>query len=208
MLQNLEKILPDINSIKENIALLMSNKHISVQSTYNYLTESNGKMLRPALVVISAMLCDYKKYEEYKTDIYKIATTIELLHIASLVHDDVIDRADMRRGKKTINNIKGNKHAVIIGDIIISESLKVLCSLQNIDIIKNVVNIASVLSEGEIIQEDFSGNINITIDEYLDIISKKTASLFELSMKLPALLFNIDDKKISRCGFLIGTIFQ
>jgi octaprenyl-diphosphate synthase len=208
VIQIFDKISSDIDEIKNIIKNLLSDKHISVQKTYNYLSDMHGKMLRPSLIIISAILCDKNLYEQNKSNIHKIAASIELLHVASLVHDDVIDNAVMRRNKETINHLYGNKHAVIIGDIIISESFKMLCSIGNHQIITDVINVASLLSEGEIIQEDSVGNTLLNIDEYKNIINKKTSSLFEVSMKLPALLFSINDPKLSICGSMIGLIFQ
>lgn len=208
MIEIFDRIKEDLNDVKIIINNLLLDKHESVQKTYNYLSSTQGKMLRPALVIISAMLCDKTLYQKNKNIIHKIAASIELLHIASLVHDDVIDNAIMRRGKETINHLYGNKHAVIIGDIIISESFKILCSVGNSQIITNVINTASLLSEGEIIQEDSAGNVLLDINEYTNIIRKKTSSLFESAMILPFLLFDKKDQNINKAGFIFGIIFQ
>ncbi len=204
MIKIFDDIALDLEAIKNLIKSLLKDKDILVKDSYGYLAEHTGKMIRPSLVVVAGMLCN----KFYDKNIQKMAAVIELLHIASLVHDDVIDQANMRRGHATISHLKGNKYAVIIGDIIISESFKLLCSLGNIDIANEVAICASSLSEGEIIQDNATGNIDLTLNDYIKIIDKKTASLFVTSMKIPFIFFNQDTAKIENLARLIGVIFQ
>ena len=137
----------------------------------------------------------------------KLASIIELIHIASLLHDDVIDEANTRRNVASINAIFGNNRAIMLGDILYSKAFYELTSFEK-NIAKVVSNAVTSLSIGELLDVEFSSKFNSDIDKYFDMIYKKTASLIEASAISSAILANKDSKKFQIYGKNLGLAFQ
>ena len=196
------------NDLKEVNILLRKNiiKEKTISSLYDYIFKKNGKQLRARLSLISSSV---DKRQGRKR--YKLAAIIELLHNATLVHDDVVDESPTRRGVKSVNNIWTNAHGVLIGDYIYSKAFMLMVDLGNTKILKELSNATNDISKGELIQLDAIGNTGISLSKLEKISYFKTGRLFEASAKCGALL---SDSKISyvenisNCAKNLGIVFQ
>ena len=196
------------NDLKEVNNLLRKSiiKEKTISSLYDYIFKKNGKQLRARLSLISSSV---DKGQGRKR--YKLAAIIELLHNATLVHDDVVDESPTRRGVKSVNNIWTNAHGVLIGDYIYSKAFMLMVDLGNTKILKELSNATNDISKGELIQLDAIGNTGISLSKLEKISYFKTGRLFEASAKCGALL---SDSKISyvenisNCAKNLGIVFQ
>lgn len=170
------------------------------------ITKRKGKQMRPILVILVA-----KEYGNVNPSAYYSALTLELLHNASLVHDDIVDESDQRRGEPSVRALFGNKAAVLAGDYLLSSSLESASLSGNLEIVKNVSLLGKQLSEGEIIQLTNTRHNDFSEDTYYQVIKLKTASLFATAARLGAISANQNDnlaKQMERCGEIIGLCFQ
>ena len=196
------------NDLKEVNNLIRKSiiKEKTISSLYDYIFKKNGKQLRARLSLISSSV---DKRQGRKR--YKLAAIIELLHNATLVHDDVVDESPTRRGVKSVNNIWTNAHGVLIGDYIYSKAFMLMVDLGNTKILKELSNATNDISKGELIQLDAIGNTGISLSKLEKISYFKTGRLFEASAKCGALL---SDSKISyvenisNCAKNLGIVFQ
>lgn len=169
--------------------------HSSIFDYYNKINQ--GKRLRSKLML---SICNDEK-------IYKLCAIVECIHLASLLHDDVIDNSLVRRGSASINAIFGDKNAIMLGDILYSTAFYELCDYEK-DISKTISNAVSVLSSGELLDVELSTRFNCDIDKYLEMIYRKTAVLIEASAKVAAILSNKNQDKYSEYGKNLGIAFQ
>ena len=172
----------------------------------NYVLRRKGKQMRPMLVFLSAKLNG-----EVSEAGYIAATLIELLHTATLIHDDVVDETYQRRGFFSINALWKSKIAVLVGDFFLSKGLSLSLDTNQIDVLKVVSNAVTEMSEGELIQIEKSRKLDITEDVYYNIIRKKTATLIAACTKAGALSVNADEQKIKNMadfGENLGIAFQ
>ena len=196
------------NDLKEVNTLLRKNiiKEKTISNLYDYIFKKNGKQLRARLSLISSSI-DRRQGKKR----YKLAAIIELLHNATLVHDDVVDESPTRRGVKSVNNIWTNAHGVLIGDYIYSKAFMLMVELGNSKILEELSNATNDISKGELIQLDAIGNTGISLSELEDISYFKTGRLFEASAKCGALLSDSKGsyvKNISDCAKNLGIVFQ
>jgi len=196
------------NDLKEVNNLLRKNiiKEKTISNLYDYIFKKNGKQLRARLSLISSSI-DRRQGNKR----YKLAAIIELLHNATLVHDDVVDESPTRRGVKSVNNIWTNAHGVLIGDYIYSKAFMLMVELGNSKILEELSNATNDISKGELIQLDAIGNKGISLSELEDISYFKTGRLFEASAKCGALLSDSKGsyvKNISDCAKNLGIVFQ
>ena len=177
-----------------------------VSQIAGHILFSGGKRLRPLLMVLSARICGYDG------DYDKIFSTIfEYLHAATLLHDDLVDEATLRRGKPVANSIWGNAAAVLVGDFLLARSLAIAAETKQPDVIKVVSGITENMSQGEIHQLMRKGSLDLTEAEYMEIIKRKTAVLFQGTCRAGALIANVSLKKetaLSDYGFNLGIAFQ
>jgi octaprenyl-diphosphate synthase len=166
---------------------------------------SNGKRVRPILLFLIAKAFGVKNTNA----IISSAFAVEMIHTASLLHDDVVDETKKRRGKKTANTLWGNKETILVGDHLFTQSFLAITELNNFNAIKIITDASSRLTIGEITQLENEQNIDLSTDEYLKIIYHKTASLFEASAQLGALFS--ETGSVEHCGTLgknLGFAFQ
>ena len=159
------------------------------------------------LTLGSAKLCGYSKGSR---DI-NLAACIELIHAATLMHDDVIDKGDIRRGKKTLNKIWGNKSSILVGDYLLSRCFEMMVEDGNLEILKLLSSTSAEISQGEVLQLQHSGEIDMLEETYLKIISAKTASLFSAATKVGSILSNKENKikeALEFYGKNLGLTFQ
>ncbi|WP_185851915.1 polyprenyl synthetase family protein [Blattabacterium cuenoti] len=186
------------NIIKSNISLIDKINH--------YIIHRKGKLIRPIFVFLIAKMLGKIEKKTYHT-----ACLIELIHTATLVHDDVIDNSSLRRGFFSINAIWKNKIAVLIGDYLLSKSLLIATNNNYHDLLKIVCNTIKDMSEGELLQMEKSEKLNITEKIYNQIIYHKTASLIAASCEAGARSVNTNEKtalKMRKFGIFIGIAFQ
>ena len=201
-------------SVDEKLVLVeekIKSKLISdvelVQKMSNYHIQTGGKRLRALLTLGSAKLCGYTKGGR---DI-NLAACVELIHSATLMHDDVIDIADLRRGKKTPNSIWGNQSSILIGDYFLSRCFEMMVEDGNLEILKLLSTTSAQIAQGEVLQLQHKGEVDMLEETYLKIISSKTAALFAAATKVGAILSNTETRKKNALDFFgknIGLTFQ
>jgi len=174
-----------------------------------YFFNKRGKQLRPVLCLLSSKMIN-KEYSNLKSDI-SMAAALEFIHAATLLHDDVIDKGKTRRGQRSVNDIWNNKFSVLLGDFMFSKSFQLMTEGQSLKAMQSLANVSAKISEGEFLQMSNENNTSLSINEYMQIISLKTAELFGAAMKIPAILTEKNNKIIEQLnlvGINFGMIFQ
>jgi octaprenyl-diphosphate synthase len=167
---------------------------------------AGGKRLRPVLLLLMAGALGYKG-----TDHHKLAAVIEFIHTATLLHDDVVDNSNLRRGRPTANAMFGNPASVLVGDFLYSRAFQMMVECQNLRILDIVAEATNVIAEGEVMQLMNMHDASLDVDAYLRVIRSKTAKLFEASTRLPAVLTQSSAAVETACaqyGQALGTAFQ
>ncbi len=170
--------------VEEKISSKLTSKVELINNMADYHLKTGGKRLRALLTLESAKLCGYRKGGR---DI-NLAACVELIHAATLMHDDVIDYAEIRRGKKTLNTIWGNQSSILVGDYLLSRCFEMMVEDGNLEVLKLLSSTSSEIAQGEILQLQHKGEIDMLEETYLKIISSKTASLFAAATKVGAIL--------------------
>ena len=180
------------------------NKEKTILGLYNYIFKSDGKKIRSRLNLIASS-------SSKNSDRYKLASIIELLHTATLVHDDVVDNASTRRGAVSVNSLWSNAHGVLIGDYIYSKAFMLMVEIGKNDILAELADATNDISQGELIQLDAISNIKISLNKLKKISYFKTGRLFEASAKTGAMLAGANKnfiKNIGESAKNIGILFQ
>ena len=214
---NLEKIYqPIADDLKEVEDFLESSvkesKNQSIRQMSNSLLESGGKRLRPALVILSEKAASAdKKSSCDQGELIRLATAVELIHMASLIHDDVLDGATLRRNKPSINAKLGDDISIVFGDYIYSKAFELIAKCRNPDIFECICQAIHVMCEGELVQICQRGNLDLSKDNYITIVRKKTASLFAACCHCGTILGNhsqIVQTTLKEFGLNFGIAFQ
>jgi len=179
---------------------------VLVNQLSSYIINSGGKRLRPMLALLMARACGYqgKKHVD-------IAAIVEFIHTATLLHDDVVDESDMRRGKDTANNVWGNQAAVLVGDFLYSRAFEMMVDVDEMRVMKVMASTTNVIAEGEVLQLLNVNDADTNEARYLEVIYSKTAKLFEAACQLGAILSGLpleEEEKIAQYGVHLGTAFQ
>ena len=205
--QILELIANDLTAVEVKLTEHTASEYSFVDMAVQHVVEGGGKRLRPILVVLSAKVCGYQG-----SDAHTLAAVVELIHVASLVHDDVLDEAAIRRGRETLQTKWGNKVAVLVGDYLHARVLSMLVARRSDDPAMAILaDTTQAMCEGEVIHAYKSGDFDISEAEYLKIISFKTGKLIAASCTLGAHLGTTDPQQIEALttyGQQIGTAFQ
>jgi octaprenyl-diphosphate synthase len=189
-------------ALEENL-----NPHLDLVSQIaRHILFSGGKRLRPLLMVLSARICGYNgNYDK------TFSTIFEYLHAATLLHDDLVDQATLRRGNPVAHSIWGNATAVLVGDFLLARSLSIAAETELPDVIRIVAEITENMSQGEIHQLMKKGSLDFTEKEYMEVIRRKTAVLFQGTCRVSALISGAPKEKetaLSDYGFNLGIAFQ
>lgn len=171
-----------------------------------HLINSGGKRLRPMLTLASSKLCGYDGQAHIQ-----LAAAVEFIHTATLLHDDVIDESDLRRGKPTANTIWGNKATVLVGDFLFSRAFQLMVKAENLQALDILSKAAAVIAEGEVMQLITANNTATTEDAYLEVIAAKTAALFEAASRVGAVIAGRNDgaeEALLSYGRNLGIAFQ
>ena len=193
--------------VEEKIKFKLSSDVELVQKMTDYHLETGGKRLRALLTLCSAKMCGYTK----GTRDINLAACVELIHAATLMHDDVIDNGLLRRGKKTLNKIWNNQSSVLVGDYLLSRCFEMMVDDGNIEVLKLLSSTSSKIAQGEVLQLQHQGEIDMLEDTYLKIISAKTAELFAAATKVGAILSDMKNKEKEALEFYgrnLGLTFQ
>ncbi len=196
----------EFNQFKKAYTEFLNTDVALLDVILKYVKNQDGKKIRPILLLLSGGLCGSIKEFHIKA-----AVSVEVIHAASLVHDDIIDKASERRGVPTVNHLWDNRLSVLVGDYLLSRSLDNAVEMNNLEILKIMSNVAICMSQGEILQIESSRDFVLDEDKYLKIVTFKTAALFSACSEISALLSQADERKrigLRKFGESLGIAFQ
>lgn len=202
----IKKYETDLRLVEERFRSYFFSEIALIPQITDHLISSGGKRLRPLLLLIAADMCGYQGERRFP-----FTAVIEFIHTASLLHDDVIDHADTRRGRPSANNVWGNSASVLVGDFLYSKSFKLMADDGDIAIVQLMSTISNQMSEGEVFQLVKCGDLAMTEEDYFFLIQKKTAILISAACSIGAILAGVNGNSIAALGnfgMKIGTAFQ
>lgn len=202
----LQLIENDMQAVNRLIQERLYSDVVLINQLSHYIIGSGGKRLRPMLALISARACGYKAEQHID-----VATIVEFIHTATLLHDDVVDESDLRRGKETANNVWGNQAAVLVGDFLYSRSFEMMVSVNSMRVMEILASTTNVIAEGEVLQLLNCHDADTTEASYMEVIHSKTAKLFEAACQLGAVLAELPPEQeaaMASYGMHLGTAFQ
>jgi len=171
-----------------------------------YIINSGGKRLRPLLALLVARACNYQGEKHIE-----VAAIVEFIHTATLLHDDVVDESDLRRGKETASSVWGNQAAVLVGDYLYSRAFEMMVDVESMRVMSILANTTNTIAEGEVLQLLNCHDADTTEESYLAVIYSKTAKLFEAACLIGAVLAELpeaEQEAIAKYGMHLGTAFQ
>jgi len=193
--------------VEDRIKTKLTSDVDLVQKMTEYHLDTGGKRLRALLTLGSAKMCGYSK----GTRDINLAACVELIHAATLMHDDVIDNGSLRRGKKTLNKIWNNHSSILVGDYLLSRCFEMMVEDGNLEVLKLLSSTSSKIAQGEVLQLQHQGEVDMLEETYLKIISAKTAELFAAATKVGGILSNVKSKEKEALEFYgrnLGLTFQ
>jgi octaprenyl-diphosphate synthase len=196
----------DLAQLEQSIDKLLTTKVTFIKEVVQHIVKSGGKRIRPMLVILSAKLCGVKDDRHIP-----YSAIIEFIHTATLLHDDVVDNAKIRRGRRTANTIWGNEPSVLVGDFLFTKSFDLLVNIQNAEILKVMAHATTSLAEGEIMELLKTSDINTSEHDYFEVIANKTAVLLAAACEMGAILGQVEPERrsaLSQFGHHIGMAFQ
>ncbi|SIS85380.1 octaprenyl-diphosphate synthase [Neptunomonas antarctica] len=199
-------IEPQFASVNDYIINHLGSNVPLVEKIGHYIVESGGKRLRPLLVLLAANACQYSGKHHIS-----LSAVIEFIHTATLLHDDVVDNSDLRRGKDTANAKWGNAPSVLVGDFLYSRAFQIMVEIGSMPIMAVISNATNVIAEGEVLQLLNCRNPDTTEDAYMQVIIGKTAMLFEAATEVGAILANAPKEQqeaLRNYGRHLGIAFQ
>ncbi len=202
----LSLISADMQAVDAAIRAQLHSDVPLVSQIADYIISAGGKRIRPALVLLMAKAWGYSGQAHYQ-----LAAVIEFIHTATLLHDDVVDESDLRRGRKTANALFGNAASVLVGDFVYSRAFQMMVSVNNMRVMQILADATNVIAEGEVLQLMNMHDPDVTEERYLQVIRSKTAKLFEAGTELGSLLAGASEADIASSaeyGRSLGTAFQ
>lgn len=196
----------DMQAVNELIHHSLRSDVALVNQLGHYIVNSGGKRLRPVLVLLSSRLFGYPQHAHIN-----LAAVVEFIHTATLLHDDVVDASELRRGKQTANSIWGNEASVLVGDFLYSRAFQMMVQVKNMRVMEVLSNATNVIAEGEVLQLLNCHEPDTTEDAYFQVIRSKTAKLFEAAAELGAVMTEQPpeiEAAIASYGRHLGTAFQ
>src|SRR5581483_1045733 len=185
-------------SLRSDVAL--------IRQIADYIIGGGGKRLRPALLLLAASACGYAG-----RDHHTLAAVIEMIHTATLLHDDVVDESQLRRGHATANAQFGNAASVLVGDFLYSRAFQMMVGVNRMRVLAIMADATNVIAEGEVLQLMHAGDAEVTEPAYFEVIRRKTAKLFEAAGRLGAVLGDAPphvEESLAAYGLHLGTAFQ
>jgi octaprenyl-diphosphate synthase len=199
-------IAGDMTAVDEVIRARLHSEVALVRQVAEYIIHSGGKRLRPAVVILCAKALGHEGRQQHE-----LAAVVEFIHTATLLHDDVVDASNLRRGRDTANALFGNAASVLVGDFLYSRAFQMMVSVQNMRVMEVLADATNTIAEGEVLQLMNCHDPDVTIDAYLRVIRYKTAKLFEASGRLGALVAGAGrdmEDALGSYGMHLGTAFQ
>ena len=199
-------IADEMASVDALIERRLSSDVPLVRQIAKHIIGGGGKRLRPALVILAAGCFGYRG-----TAHHELAVVIEFIHTATLLHDDIVDESDMRRGSQTANARFGNAPSVLVGDFLYSRAFQMMVSAGNMRVMSVLADATNAIAEGEVLQLINARNAAISEAEYLAVVRRKTAKLFEAAAQIGAIIAGADDEDeryLAKYGLHVGTAFQ
>jgi octaprenyl-diphosphate synthase len=196
----------DMAAVNQHIFSQLSSDVALINQLGIYIVNSGGKRLRPLLAVLAARALGYQGQQHVT-----LATIIEFIHTATLLHDDVVDESMLRRGKETANAVFGNQASVLVGDFLYTRSFQLMVSLGRMQVMEILADATNIIAEGEVLQLMNVNDPDTTEESYMQVIYCKTAKLFEAATQLAAVLSDQDEtviKAMQNYGMHLGTAFQ
>lgn len=201
-----EAFRPELNEVEAKIQTHLDSHAPLIHTVADHILSSGGKRIRPLLLILSARLFGY-----VENHYLLLGSLIEFIHTATLLHDDVIDEADMRRGKPSAKRVWGNQASILVGDYLYSQAMALIASFHNHSINEIMADACRKMAEGEVLQLCANSQPDLTEEAYLKIIEYKTATLVAASCKVGAIIGGAsleEQAALSRFGFNLGMAFQ
>ena len=202
----IDLVAKDLERVEEAMGADTICSITAVRAISQYLQEGGGKRLRPSLLLLSTKLCGYQGEAAIR-----LAAVVEIIHTATLVHDDVIDNAEVRRGRPSTNHRWGNQTSVLAGDWLYMQAFSLALGERNFHVLDLLIDLTQMMVEGELMQMDLLGRIDMAEHDYLDLVHRKTAGLFSVCGRLGAVLGDVDseaERRLGDYGWNLGVAFQ
>lgn len=196
----------DMKAVNAQIIARMDSPVPMIPQLAGYLIAAGGKRIRPLMTLAATAL-----YGGDMVRAHRLATAVEFIHSATLLHDDVVDDSDERRGQKSANVIYGNEASVLVGDFLFSRAFQLMVEDGNLNVLKVLSDASAIIAQGEVLQLSIQGNLESSMDEYLEVIKGKTAALFAAACEVGPLISNTDSnaaKIMCEYGMNLGIAFQ
>jgi octaprenyl-diphosphate synthase len=210
MLENLpyfQKHLPeDLSRVDAVINRAVESEVVLISQIGQYIISAGGKRLRPIITILAGKALSYNE-----DPLFSLAAMVEFIHTSTLLHDDVVDESDLRRGRETANNLFGNAAAVLVGDFLYTRAFQLMVGSGSLRILEVMAEATNIIAEGEVMQLMNIGNIDITEEQYIQVIEYKTAKLFQAAAQVGAILAKATEKQelaLKNYGTYLGTAFQ
>lgn len=202
-----EALADDLQAVDALIKARMASEHAPrIPEVTAHLVNAGGKRIRPMLTLACAQLCGYEGDAHHK-----LASTVEFIHTATLLHDDVVDESSQRRGRATANLLWDNKSSILVGDYLFARAFQLMVEPGNLEVLTILSNAAAVIAEGEVLQMTAAANLSTTEAIYMQVIKGKTAALFEASCVVGGVIAGRSEAEVQALrdyGDALGTAFQ
>lgn len=206
-LEDLSSLLKDdMSEVNALIYKRMDSEVPLIPQLAGYLIASGGKRLRPLLTLAATRL-----FSATSTRCFPLAAAVEFIHTATLLHDDVVDESDQRRGQASANRVFGNQETVLVGDFLFSRSFELMVEDGSLDVLRILSRASAIIAEGEVLQLSIQGNLDTTFDQYLKVIGAKTAALFAAATEIGPIVTEQSaemQKNLHDYGYNLGMAFQ
>ena len=196
----------DMSAVDRALRESLASDVVLIRQVADYIIGGGGKRLRPALLLLSANACGYQG-----RDHHTLAAVIEMIHTATLLHDDVVDASQLRRGHATANAQFGNPASVLVGDFLYSRAFQLMVGVHRMRVLEIMADATNLIAEGEVLQLMHAGDAALDERAYFDVIERKTAKLFEAAGRLGGVLGAVSadcEDALARYGMHLGTAFQ
>ena len=196
----------DMKAVDAVIRARLHSDVVLVQQVAEYIVNAGGKRLRPALVLLTAGALGYRGVQHHE-----LAAIVELIHTSTLLHDDVVDESDLRRGRETANALFGNAASVLVGDFLYSRTFQMMVDIDDMRVMRVLSDATNVIAEGEVLQLMNCHDADVDEASYLQVIRYKTAKLFEAASQLGASIAGASsqvERRLANYGMHLGTAFQ
>ncbi|MEQ6289618.1 octaprenyl diphosphate synthase [Vogesella sp. GCM10023246] len=199
-------VADDMNAVDQAIRTRLHSDVVLIRQVAEYIISAGGKRLRPMLTLLAGRALDYNG-----PHLHSLAAMIECIHTATLLHDDVVDESDMRRGRETANAMFGNAASVLVGDFLYTRAFQMMVESGSLRILQVMADATNIIAEGEVLQLLNIGNVDVSEQQYLQVIQYKTAKLFEAATRVGAIIADAapeQEQALAAYGMHLGTAFQ